>query len=206
MRRDAPGPPVALWVMSGYSLGFGLGFRQGRSKSTLLVERTVGMQKNQADIEPARAAQAGAEPGQLEDKIQGLLASLSDLSAHKRHVARVALVALGSAALPGLKTALASSDWHTRWEVAKALGEIGSPDGAPLLAHMLLDEDTSVRWAAINSLVRIGPPAVRPVLVLLTQEFHSARVREGVYHVLRELKNRGKLTDAETHVFRALQG
>lgn len=143
---------------------------------------------------------------QVESELQTLYAALGDLNAHTRHVARQALVALGSSALPGLKTALESTDWHTRWEAAKALGEIGSPDGAPALARALIDEDTSVRWAAMNSLVRIGRPSVRPLLELLAQEFYSARVRDGVYHVLRDLKNHSKLTNAEMHVLQALQG
>lgn len=147
------------------------------------------------------------EPAMLnKPEIRELIGTLCAYDARTRHVARQALVMYGVEALPALIKALDAHNWHTRWEAAKALGEIGNPEAAMPLVMMFKDDDTGVRWAAMGSLIRIGRPAVRPLLELLTQEFASARVREGAHHVLHELKNRGMLTEVEEKVFHALKG
>ncbi len=135
-----------------------------------------------------------------------LLSRLSDRDPRCRHEAREQLVSMGVSVLPVLYGKLSSPDWHVRWEAAKALGEIGDPAAAEMLVRMLQDNDTSVRWAAMGSLIDLGRGALRPALEALTRDFQSARVREGVHHVLHTLHNRGKLTGVETEVFKALEG
>jgi HEAT repeat protein len=101
---------------------------------------------------------------------------------------------------------LHSPDKRIRWDVAKALGDVGDPAAAEALVQMLLDEDHSVRWAAIGSLNNMHRSAVRPLLVSLTQNFQSPRLREGAHHVLRTLHHRGSLNNLETEVLHALEG
>jgi HEAT repeat protein len=135
-----------------------------------------------------------------------LCARLSDLDPRCRHEARVQLVSLGVSVLPVLYQKLSASDWHVRWEAAKALGEIGDPAAGEMLVSLLQDDDTSVRWAAMGSLIELGRGALRPALEALTRDFQSARLREGVHHILHTMYNRGKLTGVETEVFKALEG
>ncbi len=133
-------------------------------------------------------------------------ARLADWDARRRHEARRELVSMGTAALPVLAKQLSARDWHVRWEAARALGEIGDPAAAVLLVEALQDDDTGVRWAAMGSLIQLERGALRPLLESLTRDFYSARLREGVHHVLHVLLSRGKLTEIEKEVFYALEG
>lgn len=108
--------------------------------------------------------------------------------------------------LPCLILKLDSPDHRVRREVAKALGEIDDHEAAKALVHLLLDEDHSVRWTAMGSLANLRRTAVKPLLEALTQNFQSARLREGAHHVLRTLHDHGILTGGELAVFHALEG
>lgn len=138
--------------------------------------------------------------------IPALIDIFNDENAHTRSVARQQLVGLGPQAVPELIEALHSQNWHVRWEAAKTLGEIGSPDAAPGLVLLLDDEDTGVRWAAMGSLTRLGRFAVRPLMELLIHDFHSGRVRQGAHRVLHELNSRGHLDESELRVLAAMEG
>jgi HEAT repeat protein len=110
---------------------------------------------------------------------------------------------------PGLESMLKrlkSANPEARRDIAKALGEIGDPAAAGSLVALLLDEDHSVRWTAMSSLINLQREAVRPLLEALTQDFQSARLREGAHHVLRALSNHGSLNEVELEVFHALEG
>jgi hypothetical protein len=108
--------------------------------------------------------------------------------------------------LPCLVLKLDSSDHQIRREVAKALGEIDDPEAAKVLVQLLLDEDHSVRWAAMGSLTNLRRTAIKPLMEALTQNFQSARLREGAHHVLRTLHDHDSLTGRELEVFHALEG
>lgn len=97
-------------------------------------------------------------------------------------------------------------DRAVRLNAAKCLGKIGDPAASEVLVGLLQDEDHSVRWAAMNSLILMQREAVRPLLEALTRDFQSARLREGVHHVLGTLNNYGSLTAVEVEVFHALEG
>ncbi len=133
-------------------------------------------------------------------------ARLADRDARRRHEARRELVSMGTAALPVLAKKLSAHDWHVRWEVAKALGEIGDPASAGLLVELIQDDDIGVRWAAMGSLIQLGRGSLRPLLESLTRNFQSARLREGAHHVLHTLLSQGILTESEKEVFYALEG
>jgi HEAT repeat protein len=135
-----------------------------------------------------------------------LCARLSDTDPRSRHEVRKQLVSMGVSVLPMIYQKLTAPAWHVRWEAAKALGEIGDPAAGEMLVGLLQDDDTSVRWAAMGSLIELGRGSLRPVLEALTRDFQSARLREGVHHILHTFFNRGKLTGVEAEVFRALEG
>lgn len=131
---------------------------------------------------------------------------LSDWDARSRHQAREELVNLGNTALPMLFQKLNAKDWHVRWEAAKALGEIGDSIAVEPLVSLLQDDDTSVRWAAMGSLIQLGRASIHPILLSLTHDFHSSRLRQGAHHILHALHNKGQLTPVEADVFHALEG
>lgn len=133
-------------------------------------------------------------------------AQLSHWDARTRAAARMHLVEMGPEALPHLLAKLDARDWHARWEACKALGDIGDKSSAEPLARMLLDDDTSVRWAAMGALIQMGRSAIHPLMLALTRDFSSARLRQGAHHVLHTLFNQGVLTQEEVLVFRALEG
>ena len=139
-------------------------------------------------------------------KATEIIEQLSSSDAYKRHQARLALESLGESGLEALKAHIEDRNWHVRWEVVKALGEMGEVQTASILALALRDEETSVRWAAMDSLIQLGRESIRPMLELLTTEFSSVRVREGVHHVLHALNNQHLLNGPEIEVFHALEG
>lgn len=131
---------------------------------------------------------------------------LSDFNPYKRHQARLALEAMGEAVVPTLINYAHHPDWHVRWEIVKALGEMGDPHAADALVDRLFDDETSVRWAAMSSLARMGREGIRPLMTRLTADFGSRRFCEGAHHVLHLLKDHELLTENEIQVFCALEG
>ena len=106
--------------------------------------------------------------------------------------------------LPALLEGLKSQDLHTRSEAVRVLGEIRDPETAPALTDMLLDQDAGVRWVAMESLIQIGRASLRPLLERFIKDFDSLRMREGLHHILRVLKERHELNDAEITLFKKL--
>ena len=95
---------------------------------------------------------------------------------------------MGQDALPLLIQSTRSQDPQVRWEAAKALGELALPEAADALVEALTDEDPSVRWVAAEGLIAIGPASLGALLHTLMRRSGSAWLREGVHHVLSEMK------------------
>jgi HEAT repeat protein len=98
--------------------------------------------------------------------------------------ARRALVTIGSKAVAALKVALTSKNASTRWEAAKALGQIGDAEATAALIMSLEDEMFEVRWLVAEALIAIGRPALVPLLRKLTEKPDLLWLREGAHHVL----------------------
>ena len=142
----------------------------------------------------------------LQNRIHNLTDMLSNRDAKGHRRARQALIHMDGAAVPALIPLLSDYDAHTRWEAAKALGEIHDPRSAPALVGALEDEDIGVRWTAMEALIAMQRNSLRPLLQALTQRFHSVWLREGAHHILHALKAEGRLTKSELKVFDALEG
>ncbi len=126
--------------------------------------------------------------------IRALMDTLCNRDTLKRHRARLALVDIGSPAVPYLVQALEDPDAEecVRWEAAKALSDIGDPLAAPALIDILgRDEQFGVRWLAAEGLIVMGRNGLVPLLNALIQRSDSAWLREGAHHVLRTLAGRG---------------
>jgi HEAT repeat protein len=147
----------------------------------------------------------------LSTNLNDILGQLGHSDPLTRHQVRRELIGMGENGLAILMEGLRSRNWHVRWESVKALGELDRVHQNPqLLARemvgLLQDDDRSVRWATMSSLIRLQRSAVCPLLLAMTQDFHSARLREGVHHVLNIFMARNLLTDLEKEVFKALEG
>lgn len=127
--------------------------------------------------------------------IESLLADLSSPRGDIRDDARRGLIAYGKKALGPLIELLSSREAHTRWEAAKALGEIRTREAAAALASSLNDEHRDVRWVAAESLATIGPDAIVPVLEELISHADSVGVRTGAAHVLGALVREEKILE-----------
>ena len=134
-----------------------------------------------------------------------LVESLASADGTRRKAARVALVRAGVPAIPALLGALRSADLNTRWEAAKALGELPDASAASGLVAALTDEGPGVRWLAAEALSRLGRQALEPLLTALVTESGSIWLREGAHHVLLHL-SRGDLEDVVEPVRIALEG
>ena len=79
-----------------------------------------------------------------------------------------ALFAMGkscnSSWLPILLTELASADAETRYEAARACGELGEKEAVSYLAELITDPDVDVQLAAIQALGKIGGPEAKDFL------------------------------------------
>ena len=142
----------------------------------------------------------------IQRDINGLIEELGDPDGLKRQKARLLLAESGEGAVPKLLEALSDSDWHVRWEATKALSVIQDPKSAPELVNVLNDECIDVRWAAMEALINIGRPSLIPLFEELLEKFDSPIMREGAYHILHVLKDKGELRKEELDVFRAFEG
>jgi hypothetical protein len=116
-----------------------------------------------------------------------LLTKLSSRDGLERQHAREELVELGEPALAVLIPAIRDERDVVRWEAAKAIGAIRSPNAAFALVNALEDENADVRWLAAEGLIHLGDAALRPLLRILVRYGHSAPLLEGAHHVLRAL-------------------
>jgi HEAT repeat protein len=98
---------------------------------------------------------------------------------------------MGKAAVPSLVEALKSRNTLTRWEAAKALGEIADPETAPALVEALQNEEFDVRWLAAEGLVKMNINGLKPLLEALERRGDSIWLREGAHHVFHDLAKGG---------------
>jgi HEAT repeat protein len=133
-----------------------------------------------------------------------LIKTLSSLKDKAREGARHTLVAMGKAAVPSLIEALKNKNTLTRWEAAKALGEIADPETAPVLVKALEDEEFDVRWLAAEGLIKMNIKGLKPLLEALEHRGDSVLLQEGAHHVFHDLA-KGALRKSLGPVLAALE-
>jgi HEAT repeat protein len=129
--------------------------------------------------------------GVKKPSMETLIKTLSSLKDKPREGARHALVAMGKPAVPSLIKALKSKNALMRWEAAKALGEIGDPETAPVLVEALEHDDFDVRWLAAEGLVKMNIKGLKPLLQALEHRGDSVWLRESAHHVFHDLAKGG---------------
>jgi HEAT repeat protein len=143
---------------------------------------------------------------ELDERIEGLVASLHDSNGLERQQARLALVRIGRPAVPYLIEALHDGNQHARWEAAEALAEIHDPTAAPDLVQCLKDEKMDVREAAARALIALDRAALPPLLEALTIDFGSPQMRKGARHILHALQKIGHLHAEELKALKMMRG
>ena len=158
-----------------------------------------------------RAAGAGGDGRSRDEAIPALITALRGTATQPPYTARQLLVKMGEQGVPALTEALRDPDPRLRWEVAKALAEIASPEhtasieAGKALVTALEDNEPGVRWLAADALVAMGPASLDPLLHGLLQRSESVWLREGAHHVLHFFA-RGNLAPVIDPIIEALDG
>jgi HEAT repeat protein len=134
-----------------------------------------------------------------------LVRGLDGSGAASSQEARRELVAMGEPVAPLLLEALRSPNTQTRWEAAKALGELALPATAGGLVDSLCDDDGGVRWVAAESLIVLGVPALDALLHAVMKHSEDMWLREAAHHVLTALPA-GTARNVVRPVVAALEG
>jgi len=136
--------------------------------------------------------------------IPSLIKQLSNPDSLKRNEAHDILSCIGASAVPELLKALSTKDNKLRWRIIKIFDTIQDPSTIPILMTQLMDDNAEIRWAASNALLNLRRAAISPLLEALTRDFDSIWLRQSAQHILRVLRDNGKLTPEEEQVYKAL--
>jgi len=141
-----------------------------------------------------RSKDAKSSVVQIEDReppshLESLISDLTCKDVYRCRRARRELVVMGEQAVPSLVAALTHSKGWTRWEAAKALGQIDGDSATAALVGALEDSNFDIRWLAAEGLIRRGRTALRPLLEALMKNPESVYLREGVHHVLHDIED-----------------
>jgi len=145
------------------------------------------------------------QPRDTTPSVDSLVSALSSPDATTRQRAIRALVAVGDRAVSSLVEALRHGRDQVRWEAARALKGIASPQAAPALVAALRDKESRTRWLAAEALVALGSDGLEPLLQGLMESDGSTYICEGAHHVLHE-QVPGPYADLVRPVLGALEG
>jgi HEAT repeat protein len=138
--------------------------------------------------------------------IPSLIKQLSNADSLVRMEARDILSCIGAPAVPELLKIFPQTNSQLRWQIIKIFDTIQDPSTIPILLQELKDDNAELRWAASNALINLRRELVPPLLEALTHDFDSLWLRQSAHHILRVLKDNGKLTPPEEEVYKALEG
>ena len=137
--------------------------------------------------------------------IPALIATLNSDDGLTRQNTRLALVRIGTAAVPDLIEQLADPHERLRWEAVKTLSQINDPTAATALVTALEDDNAGIRWLASGGLLGLGQRGLIPLLEALKERPDSVRLREGAHHVLHILARKGLYLQIVIPVLAALE-
>ena len=136
--------------------------------------------------------------------IPSLIKELSNTDSLIRNVARDVLSCLGARAVPELLKALPTADTQLRWQIIKIFDRIQDKSTIPIMIKELMDDNSEIRWAAANALLNLRRDGLPALMEALTHDFDSIWLRQSAHHILRILRDNGKLTPTEEQVYQAL--
>jgi HEAT repeat protein len=91
---------------------------------------------------------------------------------------------MGETVVETLAAALKDKNSDVRWEAAKALVEIASPQAGAAFVRALHDRNFGVRWLGAEGLIALGRQGLPSLLRALVDDPDSTWLREGAHHVL----------------------
>lgn len=138
--------------------------------------------------------------------VPSLIKQLSNPDSLMRMEARDRLSCLGASVSSELIKIFPTANAQLRWQIIKIFDAIQDPATISILVQVLEDGNAELRWAASNALINLRREAIPPLLEAITRDFDSLWLRQSAHHILRVLKDNGKLTPAEEKVFEALEG
>lgn len=134
-------------------------------KSKLYQALLATINDNSQPIEVQRRALEAAAPLSLPQMQKAIVKAYQSSEPRLR---TSALFAMGKSCnhswLPILLKELASADAETRYEAARACGELGEKESTSYLAELITDPDADVQLAAIQALGKIGGPEAKDCL------------------------------------------
>ncbi len=142
---------------------------------------------------------------QLSKDVSSLIKQLNNPNSLVRSEAHDILSCIGAPVVPELLNALKSANTQVRWQIIKVFDSIQDPSTIPILMEQLKDDSAEIRWAASNALINLRREAIPALLNALTYDFDSLWMRQSAHHILRVLRENGKLTPAEDKVYQALE-
>jgi HEAT repeat protein len=164
-----PGIPAALAAET--LIGFGAGAVPAVAGALAAADATVRAVAAMVAAELALAAMA--------PQLRSLLSSDPVLEV-RVPVVRALGVAGGAEDIAGLAAQTSATQPPVvRRAAVQALGELGHPDAAPVLAGLLPDQDVRLTQNAGDALVEIGPPGLRELLRASEGNDQAARVAAG---------------------------
>lgn len=137
--------------------------------------------------------------------IPSLINELKNPDKVMRMEAHDVLSCIGAAAVPELAKTMANADSKLRWQIIKVFNSIQDASTIPFLLEELKDDNTEIRWAASNALINLRRQVIPPLLEALICEFDSLWLQQSAHHILRVLRDNGKLTPTEEKVYQALE-
>jgi HEAT repeat protein len=140
----------------------------------------------------------------MENKIPELIKRLASENSIDRIKARYELVKIGKPAIEYLIGLQYLTTEHVRWEAIKTLSQIAHPDAIPILINALENDRFDVRWLAAEGLIDIGKESIKPLLEAIEQQQDSKFLKEGVHHVLKDLKSKNLFKD-ELHIIKMIE-
>jgi HEAT repeat protein len=137
--------------------------------------------------------------------VLALIKQLTGKDDYSRMRARELLICIGKPVVDELVKSLPNADTSLRWQIIKIFECIQDPASAPVLVEQLKDDDAGVRWAASDALIALRTDAIPALLQALVTDFDSSWLRHGAHHILRVMKDSGRLNKAELDVYAALE-
>jgi HEAT repeat protein len=121
----------------------------------------------------------------VEPEYAPMVKNLVNEKVNTRKEARNKLVEMKAKVLPSIYTLFESKNELLRWEAAKIIQEIASPESIPFLISLLEAEESEIRWIAAEGLIQIGRSSIKPLLKkLINEQNEPFYLINGTHHVL----------------------
>lgn len=140
-----------------------------------------------------------------ESEVDNLVAKLASTEGTQRQSARETLISEGGEqVVAALLMQLRHPDKQVRWEAAKCLHSIASPNSADALVSAMDDESEDVRWVASEGVAALRETGLFALLKGICIRARSISFCKAAHHTLRQLDKQNVHREAIAPVIEAL--